>query len=200
MEGHLIKYQVNYLEDMAGDIPTKLLPDVMEAYYTNRYVMTRIHGFFGQFTLSQLADLSHNSVTTLLNFFGNKIYCTGEKGELPAGISEIREYSVLITNDTLRIGGFLSRKAVITSGEVAYDIFFIEDIDIKNPNITTPYYFIDYVLSDFRVQLSILKMRLIMVQHEYTSFKSSYFEIPEDYKQVSKETMETIINNLFTKE
>jgi hypothetical protein len=43
-------------------------------------------------------------------------------------------------------------------------------------------------------------MRLIIKNHEEQRIDPAFFDIPEDYKQVSKETMENIINNLFTKE
>jgi hypothetical protein len=199
-EADYIEYNVVYLENMAGDIPTKMLPDVMEAYYSNRYIKTSIKGFFGQFALIQIADLRKSSVTTMINFFGNKVFYTGDKGEIPVGIRELNNPGMHITSDTLRICGMLSKKAVVETIDDRFDIYFIEEIDIKSPNITTPYYFIDHVLSDFRVQLSVLKMQLIMRHHEKTTVNHTVFEIPEEYKQVTKETMEAIINSLFTKE
>jgi hypothetical protein len=200
VDADFIKYQVNYLESMAGDIPTRMLPDIMEAYYTKRFIKTSISGFFGQFSLVQVADLRQNRVTTMLNFFGNKVFYTGEKGELPAGIAAINDPIVNITEDTATICGMISRRATVESDGSTFDLFFIEEINIKSPNITTPYHFIDHVLSDFRVQLSILKMHLTMSDHEKTTVDSIVFEIPEDYKEVSRKTMETIINNLFTKD
>lgn len=199
-EADYIEYRVVYLENMAGDIPTKMLPDVMEAYYSNRYIKTSIKGFFGQFALVQIADLRKSSVTTLLNFFGNKVCYTGEKGEIPVAIKELKNPALHMTNDTLMVCGMLSRRAVVETDNNAYDIYYIEDINIQSPNITTPYSFIEYVLSDFRVQLSVLKMQLIMRHHEKTTVDYAIFEIPEEYKQVSRETMEAIINSLFTKD
>jgi hypothetical protein len=136
----------------------------------------------------------------MLNFFGNKVYYVGEKGEIPAGIVELNNPLCNVTEDTVRIGGILSIRAKLNCDDQEYDIFFTKDIDIKSPNIATPYSFIDYVLTDFRVQLSILKMQLIIDQHEHTTVESSIFQIPEDYERVSRETMESIINSLFTKE
>ncbi len=194
-----IEYNVIYLENMAGDIPTAMLPDVMKTYYSKRHVMTSIKGFFGQFSLVQVADLRHDKVTTMLNFFGNKVCYTGEKGEIPAGIVSLEDPQIRMTNDTIAVCGMVAKRAEIINGEQMYDIYYIEEIGIKSPNITTPYHFIDYVLSDFRVQLSVLKMQLIMSHHEKITVQSSVFDIPEDYQPVSRETMESIINSLFTK-
>ena len=200
IEAEHITYKVNYLERMAGDIPTALLPNEMHAYYTKRYILTRIHGYFDQFSLVQVADLRQNKVTSMLNFFGTKVYYTGEKGEGPAGISELEDPTMEITNDTLNICGMNSTRAVVRSGDQEYDVYFIKEIDIRSPNITTPYRFIDHVLSDFRVQLSVLKMHLVMFEHNKTEIDVSMFEVPEGYKMVSRASMESIINSLFTKE
>ncbi len=199
-EADFIEYRVVYLENMAGDVPTKMLPNIMEAYYSNRFIKTSITGFFGQFALVQIADLRQNSVTTLINFFGNKVRYTGKKGEIPVGIKELKNPEVLLTNDTSMVCNMLSKRAVVKTDYSQFDVYFIEDINIRSPNITTPYYFIDHVLSDFRVQLSVLKMQLIMQHHEKNTVDYAIFDIPEDYKQVSRESMEAIINSLFTKE
>lgn len=194
-----IKYKVHYLEKMAGDIPTNVLPGEMHAYYDKNHVLTRIDGFFGQFSLIQVADLRKNTVVSMLNFLGNKIYYTGKKGEIPAGIYPLVNPEIQFTEDTLTISGLLSYKTIVDVSDDRYDIYYTKDISIKHPNVTTPYSSIDFVLCDFRVQLSYLKMRLIIMDHVKEKIDPSLFEIPEDYKQVSKEEMEGIINNLFTK-
>jgi hypothetical protein len=200
IEAEHIKYRVNYIDHMAGDIPTILLPDVMEAYYTKRYIRTRIHGYFGQFSLVQIANLRQKTVTTMLNFFGTKVVHYGKKGEVPAGIAALENPSVEITPDTVTICGMLSTRGIVHTESNAYDIYFIEEIDIKSPNITTPYYFIEHVLADFRVQLSILRMHLVMFEHDVKEIDPIEFTVPDEYVPVSRESMESIINSLFTKE
>ena len=195
-----IKYEVVYLEKMAGDIPTNVLPGEMQAYYDKNHVLTRIDGFFGQFSLVQVADLKRNTVVSMLNFLGNKIYYTGKKGEIPAGIHALDHPDIQYTKDTMTISGLLSYRAHVQLSDEKYDIFYTKEISIDRPNVTTPYSTIDHVLCDFRVQLSYLKMRLIIKDHQKENIDPSIFEIPEDYKQVSKEDMEGIINSLFTKD
>lgn len=195
-----IAYKVVYLEKMAGDIPTNMLPGVMHAYFSDRHVMTKIDGFFGQFSLVQVADLKKHTVTSMLNFFGNKIYYIGEKGEIPVSIYPLDDPEIEFTEDTLTISGLKSQKVIVSLPDQKYNIFYTKDIEIESPNITTPYSFIDHVLSDFRVQLSYLKMRLIIDEYKQESIDSSTFDIPEGYESVSRDTMEEIINNLFTKD
>lgn len=199
-ESTFVRYRISYLENMAGDIPTRILPKNMDCYYSPDKVVTTIEGFFGQFTLSQIADLRKKEVITLLNFFGNKVAYQGKRGELPASVLPIDNMTLTKTADTLRIAGLLSHRVEVSTPSGNYDIYYTSDIPVKKPNITTPYSQIEYPLSDFRVTLSQLKMRLTISETRTELLSAEAFGIPEGYKAVSREEMEEIINSLFTKE
>jgi len=200
MDAYYIEYEIEYLEDRAGDIPTKILPGTMDAYYTKYYVLTRINGFFNQFTLTQISDLKRKKVTTLLNFFGNKVYYVGETGELPAGIIEPAGMKIQFTGETSVIGGLHSEKVDVETDQENYSIYFTKDFSVRRPNISTPYRMVDDPLTDFRIQLSLLKMHLSCSSMELKAVESEIFTVPEEYRAVSKAAMEEIINSLFTKD
>lgn len=197
---HHVKYQIVYLEDRAGDIPTKILPERMDAYYTDYYVLSRIEGFLEQFTLTQIADLRREKVTTLLRFFDSKFYYEGKNGELPVAIIEPDKMDVTLTGETTLIGGLHSERVEVDTGDEQFNIYLTKDFDVKRPNITTPYRSIDYPLSEFRVQLSLLKMHLSCTEFETETVDGQLFEVPPEYLLVSRHDMEKIINSLFTKD
>ena len=200
MEANYVKYKIAYMDKMAGDIPTRFLPSQMDSYYTKHYVLTRIEGLFNQFSLIQIADLKRKKVTTMLHFFGNKVYYKGGQGELPAGIKDIKQMEYRYTGETSVIGGLQSEKIEIGSGVDQIDIYITNDFSVRQPNIVTPYQTIESPLTDFPIQLSKLKMRLSCLSYEYKTIESEQFKIPDDYRSVSRLEMEEIINSLFTKE
>jgi len=200
VDAHHLKYDIEYMEEKAGDIPTKFLPGTMDAYYTRHHVYTKIEGFFSQFTLVQIADLKRKRVTTLLDFFGTHVCYTGQAGELPAGIEEPEQLDIRFTGDTMTIGGFLSERITVETAETQFDIYSTREIRVRNPNISTPYQMVHYPLTDFRIQLSKLKMSLTCSNSRYEPIDSNIFTIPSNYKPVNRATMEEIINNLFTKD
>ncbi len=200
VDAHYIKYQIDYLEDKAGDIPTRILPGHMDTYYTKHYAFSRIEGFFNQFSLVQIADLRRKKVTTLLNFFGNKVYHVGGNGELPASMIAPDHLDFRFTGETKVIGGLHSVRVEVDTGKEQFSIYYTKDFTVRRPNTTTPYRNIDYPLSEFRVQLSVLKMLLTCTEYESKTIESEIFTIPEDYKPVSRKAMEEIINSLFTKD
>lgn len=185
---------------MAGDVPTKILPRKMDAFYSKHYVYTRIDGFFNQFTLVQIADLKRKEVITLLDFFGTHVSYKGKPGELPAGIKEPDALKMSYTKDTASIGGFLSEKINVETADAKFDIYYTPEIRVRHANISTPYQTVKHPLTAFRIQLSHLKMDLVCNNSEIKSIDSEMFMIPEEYKAVNRAAMEEIINNLFTKD
>ena len=200
LEAHYVRYHISYLESMAGDIPTRILPARMDSWYTDYFVVTKIEGFFRQFSLIQIADLRHKRVSTLLNLFGNKIYHRAEKGELPAGIIAPSSLHIQNTGEHSVIGGLNSEQVKIDTGSETFNMYYTRDFSVRRPNLSTPYGSIDHPLSDFRIQLSYLKMHLTCAEYESRIIESEIFMIPDDYKPVSRPVMEEIINSLFTKD
>lgn len=200
IDAYYLQYEIKYLEEMAGDIPTKILPRKMDAYYSKPFVYTSIDGFFNQFTLVQIADLRKNQVITLLDFFGTHVSYTGRPGDLPAGVKQLEELNLKYTKDTATIGGFLSERIEVETADAHYDIYSTPEIRVRHPNISTPYQTVNHPLTAFRIQLSHLKMDLTCKSSEFKSIESEMFKVPEKYKAVNRAAMEEIINNLFTKD
>jgi len=200
MEAHYMKYHISYLENMAGDVPTRILPAKMDSWYTDYFVVTQINGFFNQFSLIQIADLRNKRVSTLLNLFGNKVYSRGGKGELPAGIIAPLEMHIQNTGKQSVIGGLNSEQVQIDTGDESYNMYYTRDFSVRRPNLSTPYRTINYPLSDFRIQLSYLKMHLTCTEYDSRIIESEMFTVPDEYRLVTRPVMEEIINSLFTKE
>lgn len=198
VDAHYVKYQIDYLDERAGNVPTRILPDNMDVFYTNYFVFTRIEGFLDQFSLVQIADLRRKRITTLFNFFGDKVYCEGKNGEPPAAVVEFEKMECYFTGETAVIGGLNSERVEVDTGGEQYSIYVTRDFDTRLPNIGTPYQSIDYPLSEFRIQLSALKMSLSCSEFEQRSVESDIFTVPADYTEVTRSEMEMIINSLFT--
>jgi len=200
VEADYIQYNIIYLDSMAGDIPTRILPAKMDTWYTKYFVVTQIEGFFNQFSLIQIANLKTRRVTTLLNFFGNKVYYRAEKGELPAGVVAPSKIDYITTGEQSVFGGLNSKQVEIDTGNENFYIYYTSDFSARKPNLFTPYSSIEYPLSDFRIQLSYLKMHLTCSKYESRLIDSEIIMVPEEYKLVTRTLMEEIINSLFTKD
>ena len=104
------------------------------------------------------------------------------------------------TGEKSVIGGLNSEQVQIDTGDESYNMYYTRDFSVRRPNLSTPYRTINYPLSDFRIQLSYLKMHLTCTEYDSRIIESEMFTVPDEYRLVTRPVMEEIINSLFTKE
>lgn len=198
IEVKIIEYRVEYMDDVAGSVPTSILPDEMTLILHEHTALTRIEGFLGQFSLSYLADLKKRRVTTMLKLFDRNYYYEGEEGELPAGIRSFDNMRIEETGDSAKVLDFLCRKYILHADDIeSKDLWSTREIEIKNPNIATPYHEIPGVLLQFYSELSVLKMLLTIEKYKEQTISSDKLLVPGNYKKISKSAMEKTLEELF---
>jgi hypothetical protein len=198
VDAKMIRYRVEYLDAIAGSVPTNVLPDRMTLIFADKMAMNTLEGFLGQFSLTYLADLQKNTVVTMLKLFDKKYYYKGKAGELPAGILPLEGMFLEQTSESRKILDFDTKKYILhLPGQNKKELFATESLDIRNPNIATPYKELPEVLLQFYTELSVLKMVMVAESYEETSLKREYFSIPDNYSEISRSTMEKILTELF---
>lgn len=198
LEAKIIEYNISYLDEIAGSIPTKVLPGKMTVLFAGKYAMNEIEGFLGQFSLIYIADRKERVVTTLLRLFDKKYYYTGEPLEMPVGIDPMEGMKIISTGKKEMILDLTANNYVLSlPDERKMDIWTTPAIHIKSPNITTPYLRIDEVLLQFYTRLSVLEMLLVADKIENKTISAEIFRIPDDYTRISRNTMEKTMNELF---
>lgn len=198
VEAQIIEYRVEYIEKVAGSIPTNILPGKMTLIFADGKAMNNIEGFFGQFSLSYIADLNKRTVTTLLKVFDRKYFHAGSENENPVGIALMDGMKLEKTGIKDEILNFNSEQYLLhLPGEKTHEIWGTYDIDIASPNITTPYKDLDQVLLQFYTELSVLKMFVTAEKFEKKQISTEMFSIPDDYEEISREKMNRILAELF---
>jgi hypothetical protein len=198
VRAHVIKYKVTYLNEKAGSVPTSVLPGYMTLIFADHYALNRIDGFLGQFSLSFIADLKERTVINMLKIFDIKLVYYGQSDEIPVCVAPIEAMKVKEEDSNAKFAGFNCRKLLITSSNYGdFIVYSTNQLNIKNPNNATPYSSIDEVLLMFNTRLSMLKMQMNATKYEAKEVAWELFQVPPDYKKVSKEYMEQKLNELF---
>jgi len=198
VEAKIIEYKVEYLKDKVGGIPTSVLPGKMTLIFADHFALNKIEGFFGQFSLSYIANLKTRKVISLLKIFDRKYYYAGEAGEIPSGIDPMYKINIEKTGNKKEIAGFISEEIRIQTPEGKDFMIYSTNFDgIKNPNITTPYHKIEDVLLEFYTSLSNMEMKLSASRIYSMNVEWSIFHVPDDYKEITQEAMEKTIGELF---
>lgn len=170
----------------------------MTLIFANGRAMNSIEGFFGQFSLTYIANLNEKTVVTLLKVFDKKYYHNGTKNESPVGIAQMNGMKLEKTGMRDKIINFNAEQYLLHLPEGhTHEIWGTSDIEIADPNITTPYKDLDQVLLQFYTELSVLKMLVKVEKYEKKEMSMEMFSIPGDFEEVSREKMNRILAELF---
>jgi hypothetical protein len=198
LDGKIITYKVEYLEDKAGAIPTSILPRTMKVVIADHYAMNTIEGFFGQFSLTYIAHLRKETVTTVLKLFDKKYFYRGKPGEIPCGLDPMNGMELKKGETTKEIAGVSCQEYIVSlPGKPEFSIFSSPDIGVHKANITTPYRSQDHFLLEFYVKLAVLQMNLTATDYREEKVPGSLFLVPEGYQEIERELMLKYINELF---
>ncbi len=194
----VIDYHVDYMAEKAGSIPTSILPRKMELIFSEPYALNHIEGLMGQFSLTYIANLNKKTVITLLKIFDKKYYHKGKAGEMPVGIDQFENMSISKGSAVREIAGFDSEELILRiPGKNDVSMYSTKELNIKSPNITTPYRQEEEVLLIFYTSLSNMEMILTAQDYREVSVSNEIFQVPADHRRISKESMEEAIRELF---
>jgi GLPGLI family protein len=194
----VIEYDVTYISNKSS-MPTNLLPKKVVLKFRANKSITSINGFMGMFSLRNISDLKKHTNTMMLKVMDNKYYCEGEKNQSPFFFDGLNEIKITKINESKSIAGLLCHKAIVTSEKSKiepFELYYTNEIKIKNPNKSTPFGSIDGVLMQFNIQLSNIEMKLTATKYTKDQVNSDLFEIPKEYKSISRNKLKGVLVKL----
>jgi hypothetical protein len=193
-----ITFDIVYTNNSGRSFPMQLLPKTIEMKFNNNFASYTIEDRVGLFSISNVLDLKHHKSATLIKVFDKKYVYQGGKHESPIFFRNNEPYDVQFQKDTQRVAGVLCQRATITDKETAksYDILYSSNIRIRDLNTNTPYAKIEGLLMQFGIQMKNLDMKLTAKKINQKNVTDLEFQTPGDYKGISKDQMEEIINTL----
>lgn len=195
----VITYKVTYLKSDLKNMSTSLLPKVMVQKFRHHMSINTIEGFFGRFTLSNVSDGKKHTNTTLLKILGKGYMYSGPSGEYGCCFDPFVGMVISFSDQTKMVAGYQCKLALATFPGIrpdTFNVWYTQELGIENPNVNNPFSAIDGVLLEFNLHLKNLELRLEAEKVEHTSVPWSEFEVPDGYKECSKQKMEDILNAL----
>lgn len=194
----VIEYEVTYLSNKSS-MPTNLLPKKVVLKFRASKSITTIEGFMGMFSLSNISDFRKHTNTTTLKVMDNKYFSPGEKYEPPFFFDNLQDIDITFQNDSKQIAGLNCKKALLRFKKqqvLPFEIYYTEEIKLKNPNKATPLNTINGVLMEFNIQLNNIEMHLSASKYTVENVPSDIFTIPDNYREISRHKMSNVINKL----
>ncbi len=193
-----IHYDVEYPENSTL-LPDELMPKTMVVSFKNDNILFELISPFGNSGISNLSNPSKDIYDTYLSMFMIKYFYPAKPGELYPGFETMSGMQIKHTSKTAVICGMECKNAEVTlssGNKKTYNIWYTNEIPIKNPNASTPYASIDGVLMDFVYLLGKSEFHFRATNIYKKEIPDAVFERKPKFHEVSRSDLNKFISKM----
>lgn len=146
-----IHYSINYIGNL-GPMPKEVLPKDLVVSFKDDKILFEMISAFGNSGIQNLANPEKKIFDTYFSLFTIRYFYEAQPGEDYPGFETMKGMSLKKTSKTAVICGYNCKNAELTlpgNKERTYQVWYTNEIDVRNPNTATPYSQIDGVLMSF---------------------------------------------------
>jgi len=198
---HIDQGEIHYTIEYSGNLGSfrDLMPKTLIVSFKDDKTLFDISAPIGNAGIFNLSNPENGIFDTYISLFSFKYYYSAKPGESPPGFEAMKGIDIRKTNKTKEICGFNCKGADVTfpskPGRI-YEVWFTNEISIKDPNLANPFYEIDGVLMDFFFFLGDTEMFFDAETVYKKEIPDKIFERKEKYLRVSKEDIGSLMDKL----
>jgi hypothetical protein len=189
-----IHYGITYSGKL-GSIPKELKPNTLVVSFKENKILFEIVAPVGSTGISNLSNPKTGVFEMYVTFLGKYSYSC-KPGETPPGFSSMEGMEIKKTSKSTNICGYKCKNAEVTFSSdrsKVYNIWYTNEIKVKNPNSVTPFKEIDGVLMSFFYFIGKTELQFEAEDVYNKEIPDKNFERKEKFVSVSKEYMNSLI-------
>jgi hypothetical protein len=193
-----IHYDVQY-EGHVSLMPKELMPKNLVVSFKNDNIIYELISPIGSSGITNLSNPSKEIYDTYLSMFTIRYFYPSKPGEIYPGFEAMRGIEIKKTSKSATICGFKCKNAEVTfpfDRNKIYNIWYTDEIPIKNPNASTPFSQIDGVLLSFFFFIGHSEFHFEAQNFYRKEIPDKTFERKEKFKMVSKTDLNKFINKM----
>jgi hypothetical protein len=193
-----IHYNIEYLGTFGG-LPKEALPKTLIVSFKKDKFLFEMTSPFGNSGILNLTNSEKGIYDTYFSLFTIKYFYAAQPGETYPGFEAMDGMEVKKTSKTNVICGFNCKNAEVTfpaDRKKIYNIWYTNEINVKNTNASTPFNQIDGVLMSFFFFLGKAELHFDAETVYKKDIPDEMFERREKFKRVTKEDFDKFINKM----
>jgi hypothetical protein len=193
-----IHYNIEYSSG-SGSVLKDMMPKDLVVSFKDNKILFEILAPIGNSGIVNLVNPQLDLYDTYVSLFGTRCYYSARPGELHPGFESMAGMELKKTDKTTVICGYNCNNAEVTfpsDRSKKYDIWYTDEIKVKNSNMSTPFSDIDGVLMSFFFFMGKAELRFEAESVYNKEIPDKFFERRSKFKSVSKEYMEKIIADM----
>jgi len=192
-----IHYSIEYYGDI-GFAPKEYMPKTLVVSFKDDKILFEISSMIGNSGILNLSNPEQDIFDTYFSLFTLRYAYSAKPGETHPGFEGMTGIEINKTSKTNIICGFNCKNAqvIIPGTDKVYDIWYTDEINVKNPNNATPYNVIDGVLMEFFFVMGETEMHFTAENVYRKEVSDKTFERKNTYKFVSREQINELIGKM----
>jgi hypothetical protein len=193
-----IHYNINYIGNV-GTMLKEFMPKNMVVSFKNNKILFEMVSPYGNSGILNLLNPEKGIFDTYFSLFNFKYFYAVEPGELFPGFEPMKGMVIRKTSKTSVICGFNCKNAEVTfpsDRQKIFNIWYTNEINVKNPNALTPFNQIDGVLMSFFFFLGPSELYFDAETVYKKEIPDETFERRNNFKRVSREEINKFINKM----
>lgn len=199
VDSGMIDYEVTFPALEEGDALGSIMPDRMQMRFSDGKYQTEFSAYGGVFKTNVLVDTKKKEYTQMLKVFRKRLACDFDAIDLEELLGEFPPLTIIKGQGTDTIAGRSCKHAIGVFHDVGapdIDIYYTDEIDLKDPNWCTPFAEIDGVLLAYEVDMFDMRVRLRALDIQTEAIPKEVFAQDPEYKKVSYRHIRTEIEKL----
>lgn len=194
-----IHFNIEYVGSF-GSVPIEYLPQNLIVSFKQDKILFDMTGF-GKSGILNLSNPEKGYFDTYFSLLTNRYYYAGTSGEIYPGFDIMKGMKLKKTPKTSVICGYNCKNAEVTfpsKGEKVYEIWYTNEIKVKNPNASTPFSQIDGVLMSFFFFLGPAELHFDAENVFSKQIPDETFDRREKFQRVTKEEIAKFIDKMIS--
>ncbi len=189
----IITYKISYPDNKFNEGQQAMLPKMFTISVKGTKSRTEMNSSMGNQV--EITDYADQTQVVLFDMMGQKFSMKSTKEEIQKENAKAPVPTVAITNDTKVIAGYKCKKAIVTVNDdgvkSTFEVYYTSDLGPKAVNFYNPVYKdIDGVMLEFTMKEQQFTMVFTATAIEKKSLAAKEFEIPAEYKPITKEELQ----------
>ena len=193
-----IHYNIEYKGNIAG-VPKELLPKTLVVHFKQNNILFEMLSVFGKAGIVYLSNPKDKIYDTYFNFFAVKYYYEASEGEFFMGFDAMEGIEINKTSKTMVICNFLCKHAEVTlpaDRNRIIDIWYTDEINVRNSNLATPFNEIEGVLMNFFFYIGETEVHFSAENVYSKTINDNMFVRRKDHQKATKEEINNLIDRM----
>jgi hypothetical protein len=195
-----IHYTIRYSGSF-GPMPKEVLPKNLIVSFKQDKILFEMISSFGNSGILNLANPEKKIFDTYFSLFTLKYFYAVQPGEEYPGFETMNGIDIKKTSKTSVICGYNCKSAEVTfpyDRSKVFEIWYTNEIDVKNPNTATPFSQIDGVLMNFFFLLGQAELQFSAENVYKKDIPDVTFERRQKFTRVSRQEIDKFINRMIS--